>query len=173
VRLLSGIEAGIIGGIAMLALLVAGSLVRGDPWWTTPNLLATTFYGMRAFRGAPNQATLTGSALHLVIAGTVGAAFGLLCGGIEPRRRLVLIGTLAGLVWYGLADAVLWRQVNPLVTLYSPQPVTLLSHALFGACLGSMGKSLQATPQGNPTAEPDQVTAQTASQTANRTNEVE
>lgn len=139
-RLLSGIEAGIIGGIAMLALLVAGSLTRGDPWWTTANLLGTTFYGMRAFRAAPNQATLAGTALHLVIAGTVGAAFGLICGGIEPRRRLVLVGTLAGLVWYGLADAVFWRAINPLVPMYSPQPATLLSHALFGACLGSMGR---------------------------------
>ena len=142
-RLLSGIEAGIIGGIAMLALLVAGSLMRGDPWWTVPNLLGTTFYGIRAFRGAPNQATLSGAAFHMVIAGIVGAVFGILCGGIEPRRRLVLAGTLAGLVWYGLADAVFWRQINPLVPMYSPQPATLLSHALFGACLGSMGRKRQ------------------------------
>ncbi len=139
-RRLSGIEAGVIGGIAMLALLVAGSLTRGDPWWATPNLLGTTFYGLRAFRGAPNQATLAGGAFHLVIAGTVGAAFGLMCGDVSPRRRLVLLGTLAGLAWYGLADAVFWRQVNPLVPLYSPQPATLLSHALFGACLGSIGR---------------------------------
>jgi len=90
-RLLSGIEAGVVGGIAMLVTLVAGSLTRGDPWWTTPNLLGTTFYGMRAFRGAPNQATLAGGAFHLVIAGSVGAAFGLICGGIEPRRRLLLV----------------------------------------------------------------------------------
>jgi hypothetical protein len=154
-RLLSGIEAGVIGGIAMLALLVAGSLSRGDPWWTTPNLLGTTFYGMRAFRGAPNQATLAGGAFHLVITGIVGAAFGLVCGDISPRRRLVLMGTLAGLVWYGLADAVFWRQVNPLVILYSPQLATLLSHALFGACLGSMGRrheSATTHPANHPTA---------------------
>jgi hypothetical protein len=153
-RLLSGIEAGVIGGIAMLALLVAGSLTRGDPWWTTANLLGTTFYGMRAFRGAPNQATLAGGAFHLVITGVVGAAFGLACGGITPRRRLVLVGTLAGLIWYGLADAVFWRQVNPLVPLYAPQPATLLSHALFGACLGSMGRRQASveTPAVNHTA---------------------
>jgi len=159
-RLLSGIEAGVVGGIAMLVTLVAGSLTRGDPWWTTPNLLGTTFYGMRAFRGAPNQATLAGGAFHLVIAGSVGAAFGLICGGIEPRRRLLLVGTLAGIVWYGLADAVFWRQVNPLVPLYSAQPATLLSHALFGACLGAMGgpmagKAAEEPPPLEPELQPE------------------
>ena len=150
----------------MLALLVAGSLTRGDPWWTTPNLLGTTFYGMRAFRGAPNQATLAGGALHLVIAGVVGAAFGLLFGGIEPRRRLLLLGTVAGLVWYGLAGVIFWRHVNPLVPLYSPQPATLLSHALFGACLGSMGR-----PLSKPLEKP--VFESVASPAATRVNEVE
>jgi hypothetical protein len=99
-RLLSGIEAGVVGGVAMLALLVSGSLWRGDPWWMPSNLLGSTFYGARALSAGPDRSTL------------------------------------AGLIWQGLANAVLWPSINPLIPLYSPQPATFFSHALFGASLG-------------------------------------
>ncbi len=138
-RLLSGIEAGVIGGMAMLTFLVFGSLWRGDPWWMPSNLLGSTFYGARALSAGPGRATLAGGALHVFITGSVGGTFGLVSAGVRRRPRLVLLGTLAGLIWQGLADAVLWEKVNPLISLYSPQPVTLFSHALFGACLGYLG----------------------------------
>jgi hypothetical protein len=146
-RLLRGIEAGVIGGIAMLALLVSGSLWRGDPWWMPTNLLGSTFYGARALSAGPTRATLAGGALHVFMTGSIGGVFGLLCGGIRPMRRLVLLGTLAGLLWQGLADALLWGRINPLVSLYSPQPATLFSHVLFGACLGYLGRKYPAGRQ--------------------------
>ena len=147
-RLLNGIEAGVIGGLGMLALLVSGSLWRGDPWWTPSNLLGTTFYGARTLSIGPSRATLAGCALHIFITGVIGAVFGLLCGRIQRRKRLVLLGTLAGLIWHGFADAMLWPRINPLVSLYSAQPVTLFSHALFGACLGYMARTFPtAIPQ--------------------------
>ena len=146
--LLNGIEAGVIGGLAMLALLVSGSLWRGDPWWTPSNLLGTTFYGARALSIGPGWATLAGCALHIFTTGLIGAVFGLLCGRIQRRNRLVLLGTLAGLIWHGFADSMLWPRINPLVSLYSAQPVTLFSHALFGACLGYMARTFPtAIPQ--------------------------
>lgn len=135
-RLLSGIESGVIGGIAMLALLVSGSLVRSDPWWMPFNLLGSTFYGAPALRAGHGRATLAGAALHVFMTGSIGGAFGLASGGIRRGRRMVLLGTLTGLIWQGLANALLWGRINPLVPLYSPQPATLLSYALFGACLG-------------------------------------
>ncbi len=139
-RLTSGIEAGVIGGLAMLAMLVSGSFLRGHAWWEVPNLLGSTFYGSRAFRSGPSMATVGGTALHFVITGTIGGMFGLACGSIRERRRLILLGMLAGVVWYYLGDAVFWRRVNPRVPAYSWQPVTLLAHAIFGACLGYMGQ---------------------------------
>jgi len=145
-HLLNGIEAGVIGGIAMLVVLVCASLWRGDPWWIPANLLGSTFYGARALSAGPSRATLAGGALHIVLTGSIGASFALFRGGIRPRQRLVLLGTLAGLIWYGLADALLWRRINPLVPLYSAQPVTLLAHALFGACLGFLGRKLPPSP---------------------------
>ena len=155
-RLLSGIQAGVIGGIAMLALLVAAALWQGDPWWLPSNLLGSTFYGARALTAGPNRATLAGSALHIFMTGSIGAVFGLVCGRIQRRRRLVLLGALAGLIWHGLADVLLWRRINPLVPLYSAQPATLFSHALFGACLGYLGRKFPAASQ-KPVADPDWV----------------
>jgi hypothetical protein len=146
-RLLSGLEAGVLGGLAMLALLVSGSLWRGDPWWMPSNLLGSTFYGARALSAGPNRATLAGGALQIYMTGSIGAVFGLICGGIRRRYRLVLLGTLAGLIWNGVADLLLWQTINPLIPRYSPQPATLFSHALFGACLGYMGQKLSPVPQ--------------------------
>lgn len=139
--LLNGIEAGVLSGIAMLALLVSGGWWRGDAWWIPFNLLGTTLYGARALGAGPGRATLAGGALHIFITGMFGAAFAVLCGRIQRRHRLVLIGTLAGLIWNGLADAVLWPKINPLVPLYAAQPATLIAHGLFGACLGFMARS--------------------------------
>jgi hypothetical protein len=157
-RLFKGIEAGVIGGIAMAALLVSGSLWQGNPWWIPSNLLGSTFYGARALSAGPDRATLAGGALHIFMTGSIGGAFGLVCGGIPHRRRLVLLGMLAGLIWQGLSNAVIWRSINPLVPLYSPQPMTHFSHALFGGCLGYLGSHLGGHPDPTfPTARKEAV----------------
>ena len=82
------------------------------------------------------MATWSGIALHLVISGCVGLVYSLLFGGLRSRARLILLGALAGIVWFYLADAILWGNLNRWVSLYSPQPSTLLAHAVFGACAG-------------------------------------
>src|SRR5580704_11093329 len=88
-RLASGIEAGVIGGLAMLGLLVSGSLLRGHVWWEIPNLLGSTFYGARAFRLGPGMATTSGAALQFTLTGALGALFSLTCGAIRERRHLI------------------------------------------------------------------------------------
>jgi hypothetical protein len=143
-RLASGIEAGVIGGLAVLGVLVSESLLRGHAWWEIPNLLGTTFYGSRAFRTGPSLVTLSGTALHFTLTGTIGGIFGVVFGAIRERWRLVPLGLATAMIWYLLADAVFWLRVNPLVPLYENslhafQPVAILSQAIFGACLGWMG----------------------------------
>jgi hypothetical protein len=139
-RAANGLEAGVIGGIAMLALLIVFSLFRGRVWWETLNILGSTFYGPRAFRSGVGLATLSGAAFHLVITGTVGIVFGIACGAMAGSRRLILVGLAAGMFWYYFADAVIWRALNPLVPLYTFEPGALVSHGVFGACLGYMGR---------------------------------
>ena len=146
-RLLSGIEAGIIGGLAMLAMLAVSALERAHVWWETPNLLGSTFYGTRAFRSGPGASTLAGAAFELVICGLMGSVFGLLFGGIRSRRLLLPLGAMFGVAWYYLADAFLWKRINPLVSVYSFPPAVIFSHVLFGACLGFMGRNFEAIPE--------------------------
>ena len=142
----------------MLLLMVSGSLLRGHPWLEVPNLLGSTFYGLRAFRQGASLATLSGTALHFTITGVMGGLFGLVFGGVRQRRRLILLGVLAGVAWYYLADAVFWSRVNPLVPLYgpfySPPAATFLAHALFGACLGYMGQGYMGRGHMGPDAGP-------------------
>src|SRR5262249_9452431 len=115
-----------------------------------PNLLGSTFYGPHALVAGSNRATLAGIALHIVLTGSVGAAFGVFAPERLPRRRLVLLGILAGVVWSFLSNTLLWQLLNPLLPGYMPHPATTASYALFGACLGCIGRS-------HPRIEPVQV----------------
>jgi hypothetical protein len=137
-RMLHGIEAGVVGGLAMLGLLAAVSMWHRHVWWEIPNLLGSTFYHSRAFLG-PGKATIAGGALELSMSGVVGAIFGAICGNVRSRHRLILLGTLAGVGWFYLANAVVWPRINPLIPFYWPEPAAVLSHVLFGACLGYAG----------------------------------
>lgn len=140
-RVASGIEAGIVGGLAMLAIQLSQSLWNGRVWWEVPNLFGSTFYGPRVFRTGAGLATLAGLALHFVITGTLGGVFGLVFGGVKHRGQLVLLGLLAAVGWYNLANAAFWPAVNPWVLVGSPRPATMVSHVLLGACLGYMGRN--------------------------------
>ena len=138
-KLIYGIESGIVGGLAMLLVLTAASIFHRHVWWEVPNLLGSTFYHGRAFYAGPGMATVAGGALQLTISGLIGAVFSLACGNVRSRHRLILSGTLAGLGWFFLANGFLWPSINPLVPRYWPEPAAVLSHLLFGACLGSAG----------------------------------
>jgi hypothetical protein len=149
-RLTHGIEAGVVGGAAMLTLLICGSLVEGRAWWEIPNLFGSTFYGMRAFRGGPAMATLSGASLHFVITGGVGALFGLVCGGIQHRTRLLFAGILAALAWHCVSQTWFWARVNPRVPAYAPEPLLMLAHLMFGFCLGLMMGRVLPKPRREP-----------------------
>lgn len=145
-RLARGIEAGIVGGAAMLVLLIADSLWDGRYWWQFPNLLGSTFYGPRAFRAGAGMATLSGFALHFVITGTLGGIFALAFDGIYQRGRMMLLGILVTVGWYNLANALFWAHVNPWVPAAAPRPATVISYVLLGACLGYAGQRRKLAP---------------------------
>ncbi len=120
----------------MLALLAASSMLGGRGWWEVPNLLGSTFYHGRAFYWGVGRATVAGGALQLTVSGSIGALFGAVCGHVPSRHRLILLGTLTGVSWFFLGNLLVWPRLNPLIPLYSPEPAAVLSHVLFGACLG-------------------------------------
>ena len=136
-RALGGVQAGVIGGIAMLAFLAAASMLRHHVWWETPNLIGSTFYGTRAFYGGPGRVTIAGGALHLVMSGVLGILFVSGFGGLRRRSTMMLLGVVAGLGWYYVAHLIVWPRMNPLVPVYSWPPAVLAGHLLFGMCLGA------------------------------------
>jgi hypothetical protein len=138
-RLVQGIEAGVVGGSAMLVVLIAWSMWHRHIWWEFPNLFGSTFYRSRAFHSGPGKATLAGTALELAMSGLVGAIFSVACANVRSRHRLILLGTLAGVGWFYLANALVWPRINPVIPFYWPEPVAVLCHVLFGACLGYAG----------------------------------
>ncbi|HLJ17411.1 MAG TPA: hypothetical protein VKV15_23140 [Bryobacteraceae bacterium] len=133
---LAGLEAGIIGGLAMLAFCILDSLWHHHPWWLIPNLLGSTFYGYRAFRMGPGMASASGIGLQLIILGFVGMIFAVLIASVPSRIRSTLLGMGAGLVWYIASQHLLFPQIGPLVAMYAPEPSTLLGYLLFGVCIG-------------------------------------
>jgi hypothetical protein len=132
----TGLEAGVLGGFAMLGALAGASVADQDAWWRFPNLLATTFYGARALRSGAGWPTVSGIALQIVIAGAAGAVFGALFGRAPGALRVVL-----GLGWGALlfyAAETLYRRVAPFIVLYQPETSALLGHILYGLCLARL-----------------------------------
>jgi hypothetical protein len=131
----------------MLLVMMAGSVLRGRVWWMVPNVLASTFYGGRALRSGVGFETLSGIALHLLIAGAVGVLFAIGCRRFIDSRRLTLLALFVAMLWHVLAYQLIWARVNPLVSLYASQPSTAIAHAMFGLALGrSLRSFLPAKP---------------------------
>ena len=131
-----GLEAGVLGGFAMLGALAGASVADQDAWWRFPNLLATTFYGARALRSGAGGPPVSGIALLSGIAGAAGAIFGALFGRAPGALRVAL-----GLGWGALlfyAAEMLYRRFAPFIVLYQPETSALLGHILYGLCLARM-----------------------------------
>jgi len=131
---LAGLQAGVLGALLLFACVMVGSLWDGRSIWVVPNLFATTFFGSEVYRNQLLRTSWTGIALIVAIYGGLGALWG--C--IWRDRRIAwlgLYGAVAGLCVYFLFFSLLWRHVNPLVTLYAPERQLQLGHILWGIVL--------------------------------------
>jgi hypothetical protein len=136
---LAGIEAGIVG-----ALILLGYLALDSAWhrrsiraiWAVPNLLASTFYGESAYQPGFGAHTSAGLALLLALYGLLGALFGLVVRDHGSRARVMLFGLIFAAGWFFLSFDVLWKFVNRMVPMYSPDRAMLVGHLLYGGVLG-------------------------------------
>src|SRR5579864_2795086 len=133
---LAGIQAGVVGGLILLGYLALDSAWHKRSVWTVPNLLASTFYGESAYRAGFGAGTSAGLALLLLVYGALGALFALVIRDHGTRMRVALAGLIFGTGWFFLSFDILWKHVNPLVQLYSPDRAILLAHLLYGGVLG-------------------------------------
>jgi hypothetical protein len=146
--LLAGLEAGVIAALILLGWLALASAWYRRSIWTTANIMATTFYGDAALGRGFTFRTLAGLALYLILYGTIGALFGIAVQSRGPGTRVVLIGVVVGLGSYYLFYAVLWRTLNPLITLYTHGTPTIAGHLLYGCFLGRYPRYLHALTDG-------------------------
>ena len=134
--LLAGLEGGIVGALVLLGWLALASAWYRRSVWTTANIMATTFYGEAALAPGFSSRTLAGLALYVVLYGIIGALFGLAVAYRLPGLRVTLIGVLVGLAWYYLSYTLVWRNLNPLITLYTHNGPMMAGHILYGGFLG-------------------------------------
>ena len=116
--------------------MFAETLQRRSPW-TVPNLLATTFYGDRAYRAGFIASTWSGLAGPLVVYCTAGILFALAGRERKSSWTLLLAGAAVGLLLDWLVFGLALRRLNPSIQLYSPDRVIAVSHLLYGAALAS------------------------------------
>jgi hypothetical protein len=135
-KLLAGLQVGIMGGLVMLGWFALNSIAHSQRWFAVPNLLGSTFYGDLAFRSGFGKVSLSGGAIHLCATGAVGILFGLFAPQGQSGFRILLLGVAVSLVWYYLMFGAFWKVVNPLVPLYCSDRSMLVGHALYGLWLG-------------------------------------
>ncbi|HLM98416.1 MAG TPA: hypothetical protein VK335_04000 [Bryobacteraceae bacterium] len=133
---LAGIQAGVAGALTLLAYLALDSAWHRRSIWTVPNLLASTFYGESAYRQGFGVRTSAGVALLFVIYGLLGALFGLVIRDHGSLLRVTLLGLIYGTAWFFLSFDWMWKHINPMVPLYSPDRAMLVGHMLFGSVMG-------------------------------------
>jgi hypothetical protein len=147
---MAGIEAGILGGLFIMAWLALLSVMQGRSIWSISNLLASTFYGEAALRRGFRWTSLSGVALQLIVSATAGLLFGLAVSGIADRGRVMLLGLAAGVAWYFLSVGIFWKYVNPIVPLYARGSGMFLAHLGMGVFLGSFPRYLRALEKDDP-----------------------
>jgi hypothetical protein len=109
---------------------------RRSPW-IIPNLLATTFYGERAYRPGFIVPTWVGLAGTFAVYCAAGVLFA-----VAGRERkggwvLLLAGAATGLALNWFCFGIVLSGLNPLIRIYSPDRLITVSHLLYGIALAT------------------------------------
>ena len=132
VRMLAGIETGVLGASLMCVWLFAHSWWSGEGIFTPANIWATSVYGSSVMRYGPAR-PYSGLATHFAMACCLGVLFAVLSSRVRRFPVILLLGLFAGVAWY--FSLVTW---NRWIALYSQQPETFLAYLLFGIVLSRM-----------------------------------
>jgi hypothetical protein len=135
-RCLAGLQAGVLGGLAMLLYLSLDAILHRQRWLTPEVLLSTAVYGNSVIWHASAKAVLAGVSVQLVAAGLAGA----LCGYVFEWIRgdgLTALFTGLGFAfgWYLFWHFLLLPKVAPLVAAYASRESAIAAHLLLGLML--------------------------------------
>ncbi len=133
---LAGLQAGCLGSLLMIGWWLMGEAITRRSPWLIPNLLATTFYGERAYRSGFIMPTWAGLAFPFVVYCATGVLFALL---VRDRIRsgwmMLLAAVTAALAFEWLWFGIVLTRLNPMAHSYSPGRLILVSHLLYGVAL--------------------------------------
>lgn len=133
--LVSGILAGLAGGVVGLAVTAASALFRGVGATVPARLVAASLMGREALdRDNAMPALLLGSLLTLVGAAALGALFAWIRRRELRTKLLAIEGVGFGLVIFAAVHLVL-PFLDPTMAAMQPRIPMAIAYALFGACL--------------------------------------
>ena len=135
-RLLAGLQAGVLAGLCMTGWLMMESLRRGQPVWSTPNLVSTVLLGRRGLDPTFGAATLAGLSLLVVVAGMHGIVFAALMPPASGPLWAANAGVLFSLSSYGFFFGWALGYLAPLFSQRASRPAWIGAHFLFGMILG-------------------------------------
>ncbi|MGA2735875.1 MAG: hypothetical protein ABSG65_00310 [Bryobacteraceae bacterium] len=99
---------------------------------TPAHIMATTFPGEVALDRDFTFPTAAGFALYLVLRGIIGALFELTLASRNAGLQIVPVGALADSGRDCISFATPWRNINPLITLYTHRGPAMASHSRAG-----------------------------------------
>jgi len=121
----------------MIGWWMLGETIQRRSPWTIPNLLATTFYGERAYRPGFIVPTWAGLAGTFVVYCAAGVLFALAGRERKGGWVLVLAGVGAGLALNWFCFGLVLNGLNPVARIYAPDRLIAVSHLLYGAALAT------------------------------------
>jgi ascorbate-specific PTS system EIIC-type component UlaA len=133
-HVLAGLQAGMLGALLMLAVVMLGSSLNGRSIWVFPNLMATFFRGSGVYRNEYMPTSWAGMAILMAIYGFLGAVWGVICRE-NSKPGLMAFGAIVGLVVYYAFFRVFWPVWSPIIALYAPDRQLELGHILWGVAL--------------------------------------
>lgn len=133
-QLLLGIQAGMLGGLAMIAVLSILAVFDLRSWWATLNVIGAVFYGPRALSAGEGWTTAAGAAWQLLIAGIGGALFALVFGNVSGGAKLAFLGMFWAIVIFFISEQV-YGAFAPVVKVHLPRGSAMTAHLVYGLFL--------------------------------------
>jgi hypothetical protein len=133
--LLAGLQGGMVGALLMLGWLGTSAAWQQRSFWTSPNLMASAFYGKHSIHSGFASRTLTGVALYLTIYPLLGALVAVVLRDRLSRVRTTLLCMMCALLWYYASFRWMWEHVMPLVALLHAERPTMIGHLIYGLWL--------------------------------------
>lgn len=132
-----GTFAGVMGSIAIMAVIGLFAIATGQDIWAAPRIIASAFLGEAAYTGI--LGIIVGTIIHLASGAMYGAIFAFIMPRM-PRAFWSVAGLLFGLLVWVIAWIGLPFLINPVgISETTYLSALIISHATFGIFLGIAG----------------------------------